>query len=450
MPLRLGIKKKLSAHSDRVKCVDFHPTEPWVLSALYSGHIYVWDYNTQTLVKQFEVCGNLPVRCAKFIARKQWIVCGTDEMMIAVYNYNSLERVQQIEAHSDYVRCVAVHPTQSFVLSCADDMTTKLWDWDKGWKCVQTFEGHAHYVMQAVWNPKDPHIFATASLDRNIKVWGTTGGGAAHFTLSGHQKGVNCLEYSPSGDKPYIISGSDDKTVRVWDYQTKQCVQVLSGHTANVSTVMMHPQLPIIMTGSEDGTARVWHSSTYRLESTLNYLLERCWSVTALKGGNEVALGYDQGTVVLKLGSDMPVVSMTTQGKVVWAKGNDIQTCNLRQCDDAVNDGERIALSVKDMGASEIFPQRIAHNPNGRLLAVVGDGEYVVYTAQALRNKAFGSALEFVWSADGNYFATNDAAGNIKVFADFKESWSFRAPFSVTEIFGGRLLGLKNEECFTS
>jgi len=49
MPLRLDIKKKLSARSDRVKSVDFHPTEPWVLSGLYSGNVFIWDYNTQAL-----------------------------------------------------------------------------------------------------------------------------------------------------------------------------------------------------------------------------------------------------------------------------------------------------------------------------------------------------------------------------------------------------------------
>eukprot|EP00913_Durusdinium_trenchii_P032508 g30434.t1 len=97
MPLRLDIKKKLSARSDRVKCVDFHPTEPWTLSALYSGNIFIWDYNTQTLVKQFEVC-NLPVRCAKFVTRKQWIATASDDMHIRVFNYNSLEKAHEFEA----------------------------------------------------------------------------------------------------------------------------------------------------------------------------------------------------------------------------------------------------------------------------------------------------------------------------------------------------------------
>jgi len=38
-------------------------------------------------------------------------------MHIRVYNYNTLERVHQFEAHSDYVRSIAVHPTQSFILT---------------------------------------------------------------------------------------------------------------------------------------------------------------------------------------------------------------------------------------------------------------------------------------------------------------------------------------------
>ena len=52
----------------------------------------------------------------------------------------------------------------------ADDMTIKLWNWDKKWSCQQVFEGHSHYVMQIVINPKDNNTFASASLDRNVKV----------------------------------------------------------------------------------------------------------------------------------------------------------------------------------------------------------------------------------------------------------------------------------------
>ena len=127
---------------------------------------------------------------------------------------------------------------------------------------AQVFEGHTHYVMQIVINPKDNNTFASASLDRTVKVW-QLGSTAPNFTLEGmlitdsfhcfvlpsvhfiiwqckftiklnpvflgHDKGVNCVDYYYGGDKPYLISGADDRLVKIWDYQNKNCVQTLEG-----------------------------------------------------------------------------------------------------------------------------------------------------------------------------------------------------------------------------
>ncbi|CAG8715294.1 11634_t:CDS:10, partial [Funneliformis mosseae] len=208
-----------SGNQDRVKCVDFHPTEPWLLASLYNGNVYIWNYETQALVKTFEVT-DVPVRAAKFIARKNWLITGSDDMQIRVFNYNTHEKITTFEAHPDYIRCIAIHPTQPFVLTGSDDMTVKLWDWEKGWKNIQIFEGHTHYVMNINFNPKDSNTFASACLDRTIKVW-SIGSTLANFTLEGHEKGVNWVEYYHGGEKPYLVSAADDKLVKIWDYQNK-------------------------------------------------------------------------------------------------------------------------------------------------------------------------------------------------------------------------------------
>ena len=91
--LPLDIKKKLSVPSERVKSVDLHNSEPWVLAALYSGNVMIWDYESGSLAKSFEV-SDLPVRCAKFIQRKQWLVAVSDDMRIRVFNYNTMEKVK--------------------------------------------------------------------------------------------------------------------------------------------------------------------------------------------------------------------------------------------------------------------------------------------------------------------------------------------------------------------
>lgn len=48
-------------------------------------------------------------------------------------------------------------------------------------------------------------------------------------------------------------------------------------------------------------------------------------------------------------------------------------------------------------------------------MTVCGDGEYIIYTALAWRNRSFGSALEFVWSTDGEY-AVRESTSKIKIF----------------------------------
>ena len=49
------------------------------------------------------------------------------------------------------------------------------------------------------------------------------------------------------------------------------------------------------------GTVKIWHANTYRLETTLNYGLERIWVICCLRGSNDVALGYDEGSVMVKV-----------------------------------------------------------------------------------------------------------------------------------------------------
>ncbi|KAF0030677.1 hypothetical protein F2P81_017408 [Scophthalmus maximus] len=311
MPLRLDIKRRLTARSDRVKSVDLHPTEPWMVISLYSGGVVVWNHESQTMVKTFEMC-ELPVRVARFVARKHWIIAGADDMQIRVFNYNTLERVHMFEAHSDYIRCIAVHPTQ-----------------------------------------------------------------------------------------PYILSSS--------------------------------------------GTVRVWHSNTYRLENTLNYGMERVWCICGQPGSNSVALGYDEGSIIIKLGREEPAMSMDSSGKIMWARHSEVQQANLKAMGETeVRDGERLQLGVKDMGSCEIYPQTIQHSPNGRFVMVCGDGEYIIYTAMALRNKSFGPAQEFVWAHDSSQYAVREGNSLVKVFKNFKAKKSFKPDFGAEGIFGGFLLGVRS------
>lgn len=212
--------------------------------------------------------------------------------------------------------------------------------------------------------------FASSCLDRTVKIW-SLGSPHANSTLEAHEtKGVNHVDYYPLADRPYLLTTSDDRTCKVWDYTTKSLIATLEGHTNNVSFAVYHPELPIIVSGSEDGTIRLWNSNTYRLEQSLSYGLERAWCIGYQKGKQGIAVGFDDGAVVVKLGREEPAVSMDSSGKLIWARHNEVLSAIIKGGDATVKDGAPIPLTTKDLGTSEVYPQSLLHSPNGRFVSV--------------------------------------------------------------------------------
>jgi len=471
---RLDIKEKLVARSEhRVKSVDIHPTEPWVLSSYYNGTVMIHDIKTKQVLKSFDV-SDLPVRCAKFIPRKRWIICGSDDHAIRVYNYNTMEKEREFEAHDDYIRSIAVHPTKPYILTTSDDMSIRLWDWEDRWRCVRKFEGHTHYVMHVVFNPKDPNVFASCSLDGLIRMWNIHTEQPS-FSLPGHEKGINYIDFYHGGDKPFLISASDDMVVKIWDYQTKHCVQTLENHAHNVTSCCFHPKLPIIITASEDFTINIYNSQTFKLLKSLNYNLERVWGIAYTFEDSRLALACDLGTIVLRLSKDTPVVAMDKKGKITYAMNNEVQQMTIKEPTSAgstatttatgedgepivsggtttsFTDGERLTnIPSKDMGCIDIYPETMEYDPKGRFISAVGGGDYVIYAPVSMRSKTYGNGEELVWSATSGTYAVRTKSNEIKIYKDFKESKVFKPFFTPKQIFGGQLLGISSKDfiCF--
>ena len=76
-------------------------------------------------------------------------------------------------------------------------------------------------------------------------------------SLTGHTDSVNSVAFSPDGKT--LATGSDDKTVRLWDVATRQTVgSPLTGHTGAVNSVAFSPDGKTLASGSDDGTVRLW------------------------------------------------------------------------------------------------------------------------------------------------------------------------------------------------
>ena len=141
---------------------------------------------------------------------------------------------------------------------------------------------------------------------------------------------------------------------------------------------------------------------------------------------------------------------MDPSGKLVYTRNQLVLSGNMQSLsDDVTAEGNRIPLSIKELGTTEIFANALIHSPNGRFVTVVGDGEYIIYTALAWRNKSFGNGLSFAWAGDSNTYAVLESKVKLRVYKNFKErggpGMKGSGSWSIDGIHGGPLLGARGK-----
>jgi WD40 repeat protein/Flp pilus assembly protein TadD len=99
----------------------------------------------------------------------------------------------------------------------------------------------------------------TGSADRTAKVWDARTG-APLLDLQGHTSWVRCVSFSPDGTR--IVTSSEDGTAKVWDARTGAPLLELKGHTAPVTSVTFSPDGTRIVSASNDQTLKVWDAPT--------------------------------------------------------------------------------------------------------------------------------------------------------------------------------------------
>ena len=168
---------------------------------------------------------------------------------------------------------------------------------DKIWLAAgnTALSGHTDFVDTVIFSP-DGRYIASGSDDKTIKIWDVESR-ACVATLSGHSAYVEAVTFSPNGK--YLASGSEDKTVKIWDLAITQCVATLTDHTDTVDAVAFSPDGNYLASGSWDGTLKLWNVADWRCFSTLN---ENGGIVTTLAfdpAGRYLASGSSQETVGL-------------------------------------------------------------------------------------------------------------------------------------------------------
>ncbi|MBW4477761.1 MAG: serine/threonine protein kinase [Tolypothrix brevis GSE-NOS-MK-07-07A] len=128
-----------------------------------------------------------------------------------------------------------------------------------------TLKGHSSDVNSVTFSP-DGQMLVTGSDDRTIKLWNLTTKQEIR-TFKGHTSWIYAIAISPDGQT--IASGSADKTIKLWNLNTGQEIRTLKGHSDSVTSLAFSPDGKLLASSSLDKTIKLWNLKTNKEIRTL-------------------------------------------------------------------------------------------------------------------------------------------------------------------------------------
>ncbi len=123
---------------------------------------------------------------------------------------------------------------------------------------VRRFTGHTNGVNSVAFSP-DGRFVLSGSWDEMLRLWEVESGQEVR-QFTGHSGDVRSVAFSPDGR--YVLSGSSDKTLRLWEVATGQEVRRFTRHTGWVTSVAFSPDGRYVLSGSDDQALRLWDVAT--------------------------------------------------------------------------------------------------------------------------------------------------------------------------------------------
>ncbi|VDN03953.1 unnamed protein product [Thelazia callipaeda] len=295
------VVRTFAGHVQGITCVQFSSKR--IVSGSSDNTIRVWDVDNSSTpgIGTMTLTGHSDaVRCLHLNGNR--LASGSNDLTIKVWSlavnqtWSSIACRQTMIGHTNYVRCLQMEENR--LISGSYDHTLKIWSTKTG-QCTKTLIGHSGAVICMQSNG---HLLLSGSADLSMKAsfyycWDERMDVCAMTLHNAHDNAITCLQFY--NDR--IVSGSIDRTIKIWDLRTGKCVQTLDwklseGHTGVVRCLQIDSWR--IVSAADDRTIKVWNLHTGERLCTLHSHTD---GVTLVKmdcvGSHEAAISSDDESV---------------------------------------------------------------------------------------------------------------------------------------------------------
>ena len=249
--------KTLEGHSEKiVSLLELHSGR--LASGSYDNTIRIWDTNYEN--EDIVIQGKSRILCLLEFENNK-ILCGTSDNLVNLYEINSMnyELIHRFIGHTLWVNCLT-KINNNYFASASNDTTIKIWDYYNK-KCIKTLEGHDDCILSIILL-KEKNYLCSGAADLTIRIWDWEKNKCLHI-LKGHEKWVKCVLELDNG---IIISGSDDKTIKIWkDYNN---IKTIEEHDNSIRSLCQINK-NYFASGSFDCSIKIWDINTWECIQTL-------------------------------------------------------------------------------------------------------------------------------------------------------------------------------------
>ncbi|KJH47052.1 Striatin family protein [Dictyocaulus viviparus] len=313
-----SVKMTLRSHLDSIRAMQFHPVQPVLITAGEDGTAKLWNLDIakeksgsgSDIEPVYTFRGHLgPVLCMDLSPTGDYLFTGGRDGVICCWNvpsatsdpyeaYDPKVLTERLRGHKDAIWSVAYHSSDNRLVSASSDGTVMLWepdapspgliptsvdfvstepsqlliaytssaanivDIETGCTILSFDFGeditHGSSITRILSHPTMP-LTITAGDDRKIRYFDNNTGKLTHSAVA-HVEGISSLAIDPNG--LYLLSGSHDGSLRMWNMEKRVCLQEISAHRkkydASVTCVAFHPSRPLIGSAGADALAKVY------------------------------------------------------------------------------------------------------------------------------------------------------------------------------------------------